>query len=101
MRFVMNVTLPVESFNEALRDGSAGAKIGRILEEIRPEAVYFTTRDAKRTAIIIVNMDDVSEMPKYAEPWFMTFNAGVDILPAMTPEDLGKAGLDELAAKWK
>ena len=101
MRFVMNVTLPVETFNEAVRDGSAGRKIGRILEETKPESVYFTARDGKRGAIIIVDMKEVSEMPKYAEPWFLTFNAAVDFLPTMSPEDLGKAGLDSIASMWK
>ena len=101
MRFVMKVTLPVDIFNKAVLDGSAGAKIGRILEETNPEAVYFTADNGKRGAIIIVNMNEVSEMPKFAEPWFLTFNASVELLPTMTPEDLGKAGLDTLASKWK
>ncbi len=41
-----------------------------------------------------------SETPKYAEPWFLTFNADVQFNIAMTPEDLQNAGLDELVKKW-
>ena len=36
-------------------------------------------------------MDDASQIPSVAEPWFLAFNASVDIHPVMLPEDLGKA----------
>jgi len=101
MRFVMYVSMPVERFNEAVRDGSAGQKMGRILDELRPEAAYFTSKDGKRGGVIVVNMESASEIPKYAEPWFLNFDAEVDFQPCMTPEDLHEAGLDVLGKKWK
>lgn len=100
MRFVMHVSLPVETFNQAVKDGSAGEKLGRILEETKPEAVYFTAKDGKRGGIVIVDMKSTSEMPKFAEPWFLAFGASVEMLPAMTPEDLKNAGLDAIGKKW-
>jgi hypothetical protein len=33
-------------------------------------------------------------MVSVAEPWFLAFNASVEYHPAMTPEDLQKAGPD-------
>ena len=36
-----------------------------------------------------------------AEPFFLLFNADVEFLPTLTPDDLQKAGLDELGRKWK
>jgi hypothetical protein len=39
-------------------------------------------------------------MPRLAEPWFLNFDATVEFLPAMTPADLQKAGLAEIAKKW-
>ena len=45
-------------------------------------------------------MEDVSEVPRLAEPWFLTFNANVEFSVAMTPDDLEKAGLAELGQKW-
>ena len=41
---------------------------------------------------MVVNISDVSQIPALAEPWFLTANAKVEFIPAMTPEDLAKAG---------
>ena len=41
MRMLMHVHLPLEPFNTAVRDGSVGQKIKRILDAAKPEAVYF------------------------------------------------------------
>jgi hypothetical protein len=100
MRFIMHVSMPVEKFNEAQRDGSAAKKLGRILEDTKPEAAYFTAKDGRRGGYIIVNIANASDIPRLAEPWFLNFNATVEIMPAMIPEDLQKAGLDEIAKKW-
>ena len=48
MRMLMNVDFPIEPFNTAVRDGSAGPKIQKILEAIKPEAAYFTERNGRR-----------------------------------------------------
>jgi hypothetical protein len=101
MRFVMHVSLPLEKFNAAVRDGTVGEKVGRILETLKPEAAYFCADDGKRGGFFVVDMKDASEMPKYAEPWFLLFDASVKFLPAMTPADLQKAGLDAIGKKWK
>lgn len=100
MRMLLDVKIPHEMFNAAVRDGSAGEKLKRILEATKPEAVYFTERDGQRGAIMIVNLDDPSKVPTFAEPWFLTFNADVEFHVTMTPEDLARAGLDALGKKW-
>ena len=100
MRFVVKANLPVEAFNAAVRDGSAGAKLEKILADIKPEAVYFIEDEGERTAIMIVDMQSTSDLPKIAEPWFLTFEARIHVRPAMTPEDLAKAGLEELGKKY-
>jgi len=101
MRFVLHVSLPVEKFSQAVRDGTAGEKMRRILEDTKPEAAYFCAKDGKRGGYLIVNMNDTSEMPRLAEPWFLNFDATVEFMPAMTPQDLQRAGLDEIAKKWR
>jgi len=96
----MNVRIPHEEFNAALKDGSAGQKLNNILESIQPEAVYFTEHEGQRGAVIIVDLPDASAIPSLSEPWFLTFKADVQFRIAMTPEDLGKAGLEKLGNKW-
>ena len=100
MRMLMHVKLPNQEFNAAARDGTAGAKMKRILDEMQAEAVYFTEYGGQRGAILIVNVADPSKIPGLCEPWFLTFNAAVELHAAMTPEDIGRAGLDELGKKW-
>jgi hypothetical protein len=41
MRVLLHIKLPVEPFNTAVKDGTAGKKMRRILDELKPEAVYF------------------------------------------------------------
>ena len=65
MRMLLDVKIPHETFNAAVRDGSAGEKLKRILEATT-EAVYFTERDGQRGAIMIVNLDDPSKIPTLA-----------------------------------
>lgn len=100
MRMLLQVRMPHKEFNEAVRDGTAGQKLSRILEETKPEAVYFTEYKGQRGAIMIVNLEDPSKVPAFAEPWFLTFNADVEFHAVMTPDDLKRAGLDALGKKW-
>jgi hypothetical protein len=39
-------------------------------------------------------MQDPSQIPALAEPWFLAFNATIEAQPAMVAEDLAKAGPD-------
>jgi hypothetical protein len=101
MRFVVHVSFPPEKFNQAVLDGTVNAKMEKILEETKPEAAYFCATDGKRGGFLVVNMNDVSEMARLAEPWFLHFNATVEFLPTMTPADLQKADLGSIGKKWK
>lgn len=100
MRFVMHVSMPLEKFNRAVADGSAGDKLQRILDQIQPEGAYFTATDGKRGGYFIVNVDDASQIPSLAEPFFLLFDASVELHVCMTPEDLAAAGLGELGSTW-
>ena len=100
MRMLMNVIFPSEPFNSAVRDGTAGEKIRKILEKIKPEAVYFTEHQGSRGATLVVKLKDASDIPALSEPFFLTFEADVEFRVAMTPEDLEKADLGSLGKKW-
>jgi hypothetical protein len=100
MKMLLNVTLPHQPFNAAVKDGTAGSKLNRILEATKPEAVYFTEKNGQRGAVLIVDLSDASKLPALVEPWLLCFEADIELRPVMTPEDLKRAGLDELGKKW-
>ena len=100
MRILVDFRLPLEPFNSMVKDGSAGQKMEQVLGDIKPEAVYFTERDGKRGGTMIVDLPNPSKIPAIAEPLFLAFDAAVSFHPAMTPEDLAKAGLDELGKSY-
>lgn len=92
MRFLLKVNIPVESGNAAAKAGKLGATIQSILADLKPEAVYFTDSNGQRTAFLFLDMQDASQIPAIAEPWFLAFNASIEIHPVMIPDDLAKAG---------
>lgn len=66
--------------------------VGSNLDDLNREAVYSLASNGKRTALLIVDMQDASQIPALAEPWFFAFHASVEVTPVMVPEDLKKAG---------
>ena len=42
MKMLLDIILPHQPFNAAVKDGTVGSKLNRILEATKPEAVYFT-----------------------------------------------------------
>ena len=100
MRILLTIRIPHETFNAFVKDGSAGAKTEAILDEIKPEAVYFTEMNGQRTIVMIAELEKPSGIPALAEPWFLVFNAAVEFHVVMSPQDLQDAGLDRIGAKW-
>jgi hypothetical protein len=102
MRVLLRVSIPVESGNAAAKAGTLGSTIQSILADLKPEAVYFTDFDGKRTALIVMNLQDGSQIPAMAEPWMLAFNASIECHPVMLPEDLAKAtsAIDQVVKKY-
>ncbi|HEX3036975.1 MAG TPA: hypothetical protein VHT73_17950, partial [Thermodesulfobacteriota bacterium] len=63
MRFLLKVSIPVEAGNEAARKGRLGETIAAILDEQKPEAVYFLDQNGQRTALIFFEMQEASQIP--------------------------------------
>ena len=92
MRFLLKVNIPVEIGNAVAKAGKLGTTIQSILSEMKPEAAYFTDNNGQRTGFIVFEMQDASQIPAIAEPWFLAFNASVELHAVMVPADLAKAG---------
>jgi hypothetical protein len=102
MRMLMKVTIPGPEGNAAIIDGTLGSTIGSILADLKPEAVYFAEENGARTGFIFLNMENASQIPALAEPWFLAFNAKVELRPVMTVEDLKNSapGMESAVRKY-
>ena len=92
MRMLLKASIPVEAGNATIKSGALGNNIEAILAEQKPEAAYFTLDNGMRTGFIFLDIQDASQLPAILEPWFLAFNASIELTPVMNGEDLGKAG---------
>jgi hypothetical protein len=99
---MMKVGMPVEAANAAVREGTLSSTLKSILDEIKPESAYFGEENGCRTGYIVVNIADMSDIPRIAEPFFLAFNASIELKPVMVAEDLMKAAphLEAAAKKY-
>jgi hypothetical protein len=70
MRVIMLVQFPIEPFNTATRNGTVGAKMKQILDDLKPEAAYFTEREGHRGGIFVVDVKSASDIPNLPNPCF-------------------------------
>lgn len=98
MRFLVEVQIPTEVGNAALKDGSLIREHENYLNEVKPEAVYYTLANGRRTIYLVVNLESAEKLPAITEPLWLTLNAEVRVAPVMTSEDFQKAlgGLQEV-----
>src|SRR3984893_11441347 len=99
----MNVAIPVETGNAAISDGSLPKTIESILADLKPEAAYLAGDNGKRTGFIFFDLKDASQIPAVAEPWFLAFDAHVELHPAVNLEDLKKAtpGIEKAVKNYR
>ncbi|WLW53331.1 hypothetical protein [Streptomyces sp. YU58] len=95
MRVLFKASLDTEKANEAISNGTLPKLLQSTLEQIKPEAAYFTSENGLRTAYLVFDMQDSSQMPVISEPFFMHLGAKITYTPVMNREDLQK-GLTEL-----
>ena len=88
MRFLVTATLPTETANEAMKNGTFGPTFEKYLAETKPEAVYFTEVEGHRTIILVVNLITANEMIKFSEPLFHAFKAVIDWKLVMSPDEV-------------
>jgi hypothetical protein len=102
VKFLIKVNIPVEDGNNAIINNTLASTMEKALADIKPEAVYFGLDNGQRTAYLFVNMNDNSDMVKIGEPFLLAFNADIECVPVMTPDDLriGGAFFEGLVKKY-
>ena len=95
MRTMLKVLFPVEASNKALKEGALEKTIGKMLEQLKPEAAYFFPDGGRRSAIFVFNLKEPSDIVLTVEPFYTALNAEVYLMPVMNAEDL-EAGLAKL-----
>jgi hypothetical protein len=91
MRLMLEITIPMDAGNAAIKNGSLGATLQKILGEIKAESAYFTTMDGRRGGYVVVDVQDASDLPRIAEPFFLALHAEINAKPVMNAQDLAKA----------
>ena len=94
MRMLLTAKMDNEKANHLITDGTMGKTLEGIMEELKPEAAYFTAWEGERTALLVIDLEDSNQMPIAAEPFFQA-GAKVSLRPVMNPDDL-KTGLESL-----
>ena len=92
MRMMMKVSIPVESGNKGVTEGTLPKTVMAFVEKFKPEASYFTAENGKRTAFFFFDLKDPTAIPSAAEPFFSNLNASIELGPAMNLEDM-KSGI--------
>ena len=95
MRMMMKVQMDTEAASRVLADGSLPQFMQETLGRLQPEAAYFGPENGVRTAFIVFDLQDPSQLPVITEPLFRNLKAKIEMFPVMDQEDLQK-GLGQL-----
>jgi hypothetical protein len=87
---MMKVQIDTEAGSRALADGTLTRVMEEAMGRLRPEAAYFGPDHGCRTAFIVFDLEDPSQLPVLTEPLFGSMKASVDVFPVMNREDLQK-----------
>ena len=94
MRVMMKVSIPVEAGNKGVAEGILPQTVMGFVEKVQPEAAYFIAEGGNRTALFFFDLQDPTDIPSAAEPFFMNLKASIELTPAMDLADM-KAGVQK------
>ena len=94
---MMKVQMDTEAGSRAIADGSLPQLMQETLGKLQPEAAYFGPEHGVRTAFIVFDLQDPSQLPAITEPMFNKMKANIEMFPVMDQQDLQK-GLGQLGA---
>jgi hypothetical protein len=87
---MLRITVPVDGGNKAIQDGTLQKIVSDAIERLKPESAYFFADRGVRTAMMIIDLNDTSDIPSITEPFFTGLSAAVELIPVMNAEELKK-----------
>jgi Domain of unknown function (DUF3303) len=97
MRMMMTASMDVEAANEAIKNGMLPQIVKEFHEKHKPEAMYFGVENGQRTAYMVFDLKEASDIPSIAEPWFIHLKAKIAAQPVMDMADM-QAGISKAMA---
>ncbi|MFC1409750.1 hypothetical protein ACEZCY_26275 [Streptacidiphilus sp. N1-12] len=92
MRVLMTVQMDTEKGNKSITDGKLPEILMSVFDRIHPEAAYFGAKDGQRTGYVVFDLQEPSDIPSIAEPFFQQLGAKVAFVPVMNLDDV-QAGM--------
>jgi hypothetical protein len=96
MRMMLRFTAPVETSNQAIKDGSLKKTLESLMAKLKPEAAYFGPLEGKRAAMIFFDMAESSKIVEICEELFLNLDAEVEFIPVMNA--VSSAGASQIRA---
>jgi hypothetical protein len=102
MRFLISARVPTERTNALIQEGRFPQTFQSVMEDLRPEAAYFTDMDGARGAYFVVNVEEPSELAHKTETLLQGLGAEIRIRFVWTPEDVQEAmpAFEQAAQKY-
>ncbi len=102
MRMMVTFSFDAEGGNDAVISGKVQEIFGKLMEDLKPEAVYAYAVGGQRGGHMIINMNDSSEVATVAERFWLGLKAHVEMTPVMNGDDLqkGLSGIDAIAKRF-
>ena len=98
MRVLMTVGLDTEKANQAIAHHTLEKTMEAAIGSLKPESAYFGALRGKRTAYVVFDLADASDIPSVAEPFFQELGAEIDFTPVMSFGDV-QLGLEKYNAR--
>lgn len=93
---MLKAKLDTRAGTDRIQDGTMPKFMAQMMEMLKPEAAYFGPDGGVRTAFVVFDMADPSQLPALTEPLYANLSAQVEIFPVMNREDLER-GLSDMA----
>ncbi len=102
MRFMISFRVPTEETNALIKEGTFPQTLQSVMEDLQPEAAYFTDVDGARGGYFVVNADNPSELAAKTETLFQGLGATIQVRFVWTPEDVQSAmpAFEQAAQKY-